>query len=146
MIRSNLNIINQDQKQEGIANNSKVKSLLLTILIIIIFVVGVGAGYLVYNRLTEKEGDNEGNIEQREVVDILDELGEIILLPESENPTVAKLIDISELKKENEIFYKDAQEGDIMIIYSDRAIIFRRAEKRIVNIAPVYIETDALSE
>lgn len=141
-----MNIINQDQKQEGIANNSKVKSLLLTILIIIIFVVGVGAGYLVYNRLTEKEGDNEGNIEQREVVDILDELGEIILLPESENPTVAKLIDISELKKENEIFYKDAQEGDIMIIYSDRAIIFRRAEKRIVNIAPVYIETDALSE
>ncbi len=131
---------------KGNKSPNTVKRLLSIILIIVIFIVGVGAGYSVYNRLIEKGNIDTNTVEQKEVEKIIDELGDIILLSDKETPTVAKLVDISELKKENEIFYENAKEGDLMIIYSDKAIIFRREEKKIVNVAPVYIETDTLAE
>lgn len=122
-----------------------VKRLLTIILIIVIFVVGVGAGYMVYNKLSEKNSKKE-EIVDNQVGEILDELGKIILLPEDETPTVMSIMDVEELKKENEEFYKDAIKGDILIIYSDKAIIFRREKRKIINVAPVFMETGKLSE
>ncbi len=136
--------INQDFKEKK--ESSKIKTLILTIVIIVMFILGVGAGYLVYNRLVEKEDNNSKDINQQQVEEILDELEEVILLPEGESPTVAFLYDIEELKKENGEFYKDAQEGDLVIIYSDKAIIYRRENKKVINVAPVFIETENLSE
>lgn len=135
--------ISQDIKSEKSPNT--VKRLLSMILVIVIFVVGVGSGYLVYNRLSEKNSKENESVD-KQITEILDELGSLILLPKDETPTVMSVMDVESLKKENEEFYKDVVKGDILIIYSDKAIIFRREEKKIVNVAPVFIETDTLSE
>ncbi|NLE30814.1 hypothetical protein GX618_00875 [Candidatus Dojkabacteria bacterium] len=135
--------ISQDIKSEKSPNT--VKRLLSIILVIVIFVVGVGSGYLVYNRLSEKNSRENGSVD-KQITEILEELGSLILLPKDETPTVMSVMDVDSLKKENEEFYKDVVKGDILIIYSDKAIIFRREEKKIVNVAPVFIETDELSE
>lgn len=135
--------ISQDIKSEKSPNT--VKRLLSIILVIVIFVVGVGSGYLVYNRLSEKNSKENGSVD-KQITEILNELGSLILLPKDETPTVMSIMDVEELKKDNEEFYKDVIKGDILIIYSDKAIIFRREEKKIVNVAPVFIETDTLSE
>lgn len=135
--------ISQDIKSEKSPNT--VKRLLSMILVIVIFVVGVGSGYLVYNRLSEKNSKENESVD-KQITEILDELGSLILLPKDETPTVMSVMDVESLKKENEEFYKDVIKGDILIIYSDKAIIFRREEKKIVNVAPVFIETDTLSE
>lgn len=135
--------ISQDIKSQKSPNT--VKRLLTVILVIIIFVVGVGAGYMVYNKLSEKNSNIDEGVD-KQVTEILDEVGSIIFLPKDETPTVMSVMDVDSLKKENEEFYKDVIKGDILIIYSDKAIIFRREEKKIVNVAPVFIETDELSE
>lgn len=135
--------ISQDIKSQK--SPITVKRLLTIILIIAIFVVGVGAGYMVYNKLLETNSEKEETID-KQVTEILDELSKIILLPEDETPTVISIMDVEQLKRENEKFYKDAVNGDILIIYSDKAIVFRRREKKIINVAPVFIETDGLSE
>lgn len=135
--------ISQDIKSEKSPNT--VKRLLSIILVIVIFVVGVGSGYLVYNRLSEKNSKENESVD-KQITEILDELGSLILLPKDETPTVMSVMDVESLKKENEEFYKDVIKGDILIIYSDKAIIFRREEKKIVNVAPVFIETDTLSK
>lgn len=135
--------ISQDIKSEKSPNT--VKRLLTVILVIIIFVVGVGAGYMVYNKLSEKNSNIDEGVD-KQVTEILDEVGSIIFLPKDETPTVMSVMDVESLKKENEEFYKDVIKGDILIIYSDKAIIFRREEKKIVNVAPVFIETDTLSK
>ena len=57
-----------------------------------------------------------------------------------EEPTMATLLDIEELKKENPEFYENAKEGDFLVIYSEKAIIFRETENKIINVAPVYFE------
>lgn len=135
--------ISQDIKSQKSPNT--VKRLLTVILVIIIFVVGVGAGYMVYNKLSEKNSNIDEGVD-KQVTEILDEVGSIIFLPKDETPTVMSIMDVETLKKENGEFYKDVIKGDILIIYSDKAIIFRREEKKIVNVAPVFIETDELSE
>lgn len=126
-------------------SSTAVKRLLTILLVISIFIVGVGSGYLVYNKLSEKNSKEDGSVD-KQITEILEELGSLILLPKDETPTVMSIMDVDSLKKENEEFYKDVIKGDILIIYSDKAIVFRREEKKIVNVAPVFIETDTLSE
>ena len=87
---------------KGNKSPNTVKRLLSIILIIVIFIVGVGAGYSVYNRLIEKGNIDTNTVEQKEVEKIIDELGDIILLSDKETPTVAKLVDISEIKYQDE--------------------------------------------
>ena len=124
-------------------SSTAVKRLLTILLVISIFIVGVGSGYLVYNKLSEKNSKEDGSVD-KQITEILEELGSLILLPKDETPTVMSIMDVDSLKKEK--FYKDVIKGDILIIYSDKAIVFRREEKKIVNVAPVFIETDTLSE
>lgn len=72
----------------------------------------------------------------------LDRLGKIMLLPD-ESPTIATIVDADALRGENELFYKDAQNGDKLIIFSDKAILFREGEDLVVNVAPVFLNPEA---
>lgn len=61
-----------------------------------------------------------------------------ILLTESEDaPTVARIENPQVLIDANADFYKNAQEGDYLVLYPQRAIIYREAEDRIINVAPI---------
>jgi hypothetical protein len=62
-----------------------------------------------------------------------------MLLPD-EQPTIATLVDIDALKEENPEFYKNAKNGDLLVIYSEKAILFREDEGKIINVAPVFLE------
>jgi hypothetical protein len=67
-----------------------------------------------------------------------------ILLTESEGaPTVARVEDPAVLKEANGEFYKNVQTGDYLILYPQRAILYREAENRVINVAPI-INTDDL--
>lgn len=60
-----------------------------------------------------------------------------VLVPEDEKPTIAAIADIEQVKTENPQFYADAQDGDIVLIFSTKAIIYRESAGMIINIAPV---------
>jgi hypothetical protein len=63
-------------------------------------------------------------------------LGLILQLP-SEKPTVAKIEDTQPLIAQNPQFYVDARVGDVLFIFSDKAIIYRPTENKIVNFASI---------
>jgi len=147
--RRQIMIKRESQKDKG----KNYKTLLIVVGILLVVLIGGGAGYLVFNRLSE--GDILGqvddpeyieDIQQKQVEEILEELGSILLLNEEEEPTIATVLDVEELRAQNEEFYVNAKQGDLLVIYSDRAIIFRRSEKRVINVAPVFIETDQIQE
>ncbi|MCD4756611.1 hypothetical protein K8R20_03285 [bacterium] len=79
--------------------------------------------------------ENQANI-------TLEKLGKLMLLPD-ESPTIATIVDADALRGENELFYKDAQNDDKLIIFSDKAILFRESEDLIVNVAPVFLNPEA---
>ena len=66
---------------------------------------------------------------------LIEEVNKIILLPE-EKPAVATIKDIVVLKEQQE-FFNNAENGDRLLIYKDRALIYREAEKKIINIGSV---------
>jgi hypothetical protein len=49
-------------------------------------------------------------------------------------------VDIEALKEENPEFYKNAKNGDLLVIFSEKAILFREEEGKIINVAPVFLE------
>jgi hypothetical protein len=65
---------------------------------------------------------------------LLKEVSALTSLPNTE-PAIAEVLDVELLKNEHQIngeVYKDAQNGDKVIGYEDRLIIYRPSEKKIV--------------
>jgi hypothetical protein len=52
-------------------------------------------------------------------------------------PTVARVENVDTLKKSNPDFYKNVAAGDYLILYPQRAVIYRKTENKIMNVAPI---------
>lgn len=68
---------------------------------------------------------------------VLEKLSQIMILPNEKDPTIATIKDVQKLKSGNPEFYKNALDGDTLIIYKSMAIIYRESENKIVSFAPV---------
>ncbi|HEV2412418.1 MAG TPA: hypothetical protein VGS28_01275 [Candidatus Saccharimonadales bacterium] len=69
---------------------------------------------------------------------VIQEVSRLYQLP-SGQPTVAQIKDISKLAGQS--FFKDAQNGDYVLIYTSEkiAIIYRGSTNQIVNVGPVQV-------
>lgn len=69
---------------------------------------------------------------------VLAQLKKIVaFLPEDEQPALGKIDNVEEAKKQNPEFYKNATNGDYIIIYSDKiktAILFSPSRNQILSI------------
>lgn len=97
-------------------------------LIISIFFI-ISAAVFFYNT------NNKELTKEEEAKQTIEKLAKIYNLPD-QNPTLATIVDIEVLKKENQEFYKDALNGDSLVIFKDQqiAIIYRKDEDRIIKI------------
>jgi hypothetical protein len=88
----------------------------------------------------EELSDIEGQkkVAQKEVKAVTESLSELILLPEEEEPIVATVKEAETLRKK-EAFYKNVQEGDKVVIFSQarKAMIYRPKENRLINVGPI---------
>lgn len=78
-------------------------------------------------------------LNEEQTQELLKKVGKILVLPQEKNPVVAIINDV-ELLASNQDFYKDAHDGDKLIIYqnSRKAIIFDEDNNRVVNVGPVF--------
>lgn len=72
---------------------------------------------------------------------LIDKVGRLILLPKNEPPSIATINNIALLQKDSP-FYKDAHNGDVLLIYfqAKKAYIYNPTENIIVNTGPVSVE------
>ena len=114
------------------------------IFVIALVLVGVSIGGSLYLIKTNPEilGLAKGGVlAQKETNDLLTQIGKIIALPTDEKPTVATITDISKLK--DQPFFKNAKNGDSLLIYSGnarKAIIYRKSENRVIDFGAVNIQ------
>ncbi len=54
-------------------------------------------------------------------------------------PTVATIVDVKKLQEKN-AFYKNAENGDFLIVTSTRAILYSESKDVIIDVAPVQIQ------
>ena len=84
---------------------------------------------------------NPQSVSTQEVKDVTQEVGKLISLPKDEQPTIATVQDKNKLK--DQPFFKDAQNGDKVLIYttSKKAIIYRPSTKTLINVGPIAINS-----
>ncbi len=100
-------------------------------------VLVAAVGYLVYgyaNAQTELARLNGGS--GSEVQSLVNQIGRYLVLPD-EAPTLATVNDVSKLK--NQEFFKNAQNGDKVLIFSKagRALLYRVSTKKIIEYSKV---------
>ncbi len=68
---------------------------------------------------------------------ILAKVSKHILIKDTSKPLLAEIADVDQVKKQNPVFYKDAQNGDKLLIVDGKAILYRPSTDMIINVAPV---------
>jgi len=112
----------------------------------IVFVgVIIGGIYLLFFQNKGIESLTEDQVKQK-IKSVTKEIEKLILLP-NEIPSLATVMDADVLKK-NQPFYRDAQNGDIVLLYSSerKAIIYNPREKKLVNVGPIIIDEDVANK
>ena len=118
--------------------------LLVAILWILVILLAAALGYTLWLNRSLKSPETQTKIAEQASQEIIVAVSKIIVVPD-DKPTVATITDVDKLRKSNAEFYKDAKNGDILLIYSTQAIIFRKEENRIIAVAPVVVNPEATS-
>ena len=110
-------------------------------LLVVIIVLVAGLGALAYGYIHTKnelnKAKNPAVAGKTEAEQIVNQINKYIQLPASETPTLATVSDVSKLKTQT--FFKDAQNGDKVLIYTraGTAILYRPSTKKVIEYAPV---------
>ncbi len=102
----------------------------------------LGIGLFLVSVALYKEKNKKISLEdietlQKEQIDnVLTEISKHMVLPKDEQPTVATITNVDELKKQMPFFDK-AQNGFKVVVYKEKAILFDPTNKLIIDVAPV---------
>ena len=121
------------------------RSVLITILIIVILGAMGGLGYSYWNmkqqfkKLQMPEGIRE--LQKKQTEELLNKLKVHAVVPGDEDPIIATVTDADALKKQS-AFYELAKNGDSVIIYAKakKAYLYDSTADRVLNIGPVVTE------
>lgn len=116
------------QKKQWFGGNSQPQKRVLWVVIVVILVIAIGvAGFFaVREYLYLRQFKDERDVEL-----LKEKLSKHYLLPEAE-PIIATVTDAERLSQE-QAFYKNAENGDKVFIWQDKALIYRNSEDRIVD-------------
>ncbi|MEA3357656.1 MAG: hypothetical protein U9Q67_04440, partial [Patescibacteria group bacterium] len=118
------------------AKSNKLVPVLLFVVVVLLAAL-VGLGYL-YLEQKEKVADPT-IIATEEMALVKEKVGKHFQLPDEE-PTLATVMDAEALRDENPEFYRNATNGDKLLIYTTMAILYNPTDDIIVNVAPVIRE------
>lgn len=119
---------------------SREKSLLPAVMVLstLLLIALSVAGYFYYQyRHSAQVAD------AKEIADLSQEIGAVMMLPEGEVPTLATVTDREKLAEQ--AFFEKAENGDKVLIYSQsgRAILYRPSIKKIIDVTTVNVNTPA---
>lgn len=115
------------------------KKFIPLVFLILFVIAGTAAAYF-YNRYRDLK-ENPQRLAEEEVQKVVAEVAKLIVLPEGEAPTVAKVTDVERLKSQP--FFANAKNGDRVLIYTNarKAILYRPEEHKLIEVAPLNLGT-----
>ncbi len=117
----------------------RAKKLVTPFLFVLLLASLAGNGYFV-NRVRAMGTDPQIAAKQ-EASKLVAEVGNLIVLPKDEVPTIATVTDPEQLK--SQAFFADAQKGYKVLLYATakKAILYDPINKKVVEVAPINIGT-----
>lgn len=76
----------------------------------------------------------------REIEKIINQAGQLIILPRDLKPNIATIENVEKLKEKEPNFYKNAENGDKLLLYPNQVILYSPKRNIIVNVAPIIPE------
>ena len=117
------------------------KALQKFVLILVVVGAVAGGGWYFFNQGKQGFVIRPGEkLSDEQVSELIDRVGRFLVLPNDEQPAGAAISDAAALS-ERQSFYKDAKDGDILIVYSSKAIIYDAEADKLVNVGPI-VRTD----
>ena len=112
-------------------------------LVALVLLAGIATGVKTFIDLqnTKKEleavKNNPNEKAREENLKLVEQVGQLVVLPEGEEPTIATVTDPSKLA--DQPFFANARTGDKVLIYQTaaRAILYRPADNKVIEIAPL---------
>jgi H+/gluconate symporter-like permease len=112
------------------------KNLIIGIVVVVVVVVG---GYFGWKSFQAKQNSPEAQAAQlqQQKNEILQKVAALTQVP-AEEPVLFTVNDANLLKGQ-QAFFKDAENGDVLLVYqqSSKALIFRPSTNKIINAGPV---------
>lgn len=111
---------------------------IIMLLLIVIMALALGVTSFLYLKEKDKVNNPE-KITEEEAKKIKEDVSKLILLPDDE-PTIATIFDVEEAKNTNQEFYKNAQNGDVLLVFSETAMLYRPKDDKLIKVSPVVEE------
>jgi hypothetical protein len=99
-------------------------------------------GYMQYNEM-QNTPEAQAAAAQEQKVALLSKVKALTVLPEEE--PVLFTVNDANLLKTQQAFFKDAQNGDVLMVFQkdSKALIYRESENKIVNAGPISFQQPA---
>jgi len=119
----------------------------LFIFVILIVVVAAGALAIVnalkYNGQNAQQGNNWRKVaantplQKDDIQGLINRVSNLIVVKSDEQPTVATVQDANLLKQNNPLFYQDAENGDRLLVWSDKAVLYSTRMDKLLSVMPI---------
>ncbi len=109
------------------------------VLIAVVVILAAALGYMAWQNQKLRSPDFQSQKQEEANQRTIESVAKIFLVPTDAEPTIASIVDVEKLRAANPDFYQHAQNGDRLLIYPTRAIIYRESESKVINVAPVNI-------
>lgn len=114
--------------------------------IILLLLIAGGVGFFFYRNYQKEQEKlkNSADLSKQEALELIDKVGKMLLLP-SEEPQIAMVADIEQLK--DQPFFANAQNGDRVLLYLEakKAILYRPDSNMIIEVAPLTVNDASAS-
>ncbi len=123
------------------------RKLLIILGIILVIAAAAAPSYYFYNQYQKAQMllKNPTEAAQEEVRALVARVGQLLELPQGEEPTVATVSDKNKLK--DQAFFAKSENGDKVLIYTNakKAILYRPSINKVIDVAPVNIGSPSQS-
>lgn len=106
--------------------------------VIVVVIVGVG-GWIAWNTQSETGLGSispDTKLSDAQVNYLVGRISQFMVVPQGEEPSITVLGDIQELAADQS-FYQDAKDGDLLVVFSNRAIIYDPVSDKLVTVSSI---------
>ncbi len=85
-------------------------------------------------------GGNNTEVTQgdaREMQALINKVSSIVSVNADEIPSIATIEDISLVRAQNPILYRGAQNGDRLLVWADKAVVYSTSEQKVLSVMPL---------
>lgn len=108
--------------------------------LLLVVVVGAGGWWAFSSQsgdeLSKLSANDGEKLTDSQVQAVVARISKFMVVPSDEKPSVVVLKDVESLAQQ-QAFYRGAKDGDILIVYSTRAIIYDANANKLVSVSPI---------